>query len=142
MCAQRFCLAFVSGADERRDFNLHVHQHRRLFIHTGFGSGGAESDEFNFCRSVLDPWTLAAHVRSVADLARTDWAAQRRLTAEALPGLPVPAAPWQASHATIGLRSEVAGMGAHNRSVLADFGYDENTVAALQRSGALREQGR
>jgi CoA:oxalate CoA-transferase len=96
-------------------------------------------ENFEALGAVLDPWTLAAHVRSVADLARTDWATQRGLTADALPGLPVPAAPWQATHATIGLRSEVAAMGAHNRSVLADFGYDENTIAALQRSGALRE---
>ena len=96
-------------------------------------------ESFEALDAVLDPWTLAAQVRSVADLARTDWATQRGLTADALPGLPVPAAPWQATHATIGLRSEVAAMGAHNRSVLADFGYDENTIAALQRSGALRE---
>ena len=49
------------------------------------------------------------------------------------------AAPRQATRATIGLRPEVAATGAHNRSVLADFGYDENAIAALQGSGALRE---
>jgi crotonobetainyl-CoA:carnitine CoA-transferase CaiB-like acyl-CoA transferase len=49
------------------------------------------------------------------------------------------AAPWQATRATIGLQPEVTAVGAHNRSVLADFGYDENAITALQRSDALRE---
>jgi crotonobetainyl-CoA:carnitine CoA-transferase CaiB-like acyl-CoA transferase len=46
----------------------------------------------------------------------------------------------QATRATIGLRPEVAATGAHNRSVLADFGYNENAIAAVQGSGASRER--
>jgi crotonobetainyl-CoA:carnitine CoA-transferase CaiB-like acyl-CoA transferase len=49
------------------------------------------------------------------------------------------AAPRQATRATTGRRLEVAPTGAHNRSVLANFGYNENAIATQQRSGALRE---
>jgi crotonobetainyl-CoA:carnitine CoA-transferase CaiB-like acyl-CoA transferase len=50
------------------------------------------------------------------------------------------AAPRQATRATTGLRPEVAATGAHNPSVLADFGYNENAIAAVQGSGASRER--
>ena len=49
------------------------------------------------------------------------------------------AAPRQATRATTGRRLEVAPTGAHNRSVLANFGYDGNAIAVVQGSGALCE---
>jgi crotonobetainyl-CoA:carnitine CoA-transferase CaiB-like acyl-CoA transferase len=82
---------------------------------------------------------LAAQVRSVAELDGTEWAAQRGLTAEVSPGVAVPAAPWRADGVDIGVGARVAGRGADNRCVLADFGYDTDAIAALQRSGAICE---
>src|SRR5262249_26261217 len=46
--------------------------------------------DFAALAAVLGPWMLAAPVRSVAELAGTQWAAYRGLTAEVAPGLPVP----------------------------------------------------
>jgi CoA:oxalate CoA-transferase len=99
----------------------------------------SQFESFEALDAVLDPWILAAHVRSVADLAGTEWAAYRGLVAEVVPGLSVPAAPWRANGSPVGVRLGVANPGADNRSVLAEFGYDENAIAALQESGALRE---
>jgi crotonobetainyl-CoA:carnitine CoA-transferase CaiB-like acyl-CoA transferase len=87
---------------------------------------------------VLGPRVLAAPVRSLSDLSATDWAAYRELTVEVTPGLPVPAAPWQASGATIGVQPTIAALGADNRSVLAACGYRPDEIDALQSSGALR----
>lgn len=92
--------------------------------------------------AVLDEWTLAAHVRSVGDLAATDWAAHRGLTAEVLPGLRVPAAPWRTDGTPVGVHGAVARLGADNRGVLADYGYTAQAIADLERSGALSEPAR
>lgn len=94
---------------------------------------------FEALDAVLNPYMLAAQVRSVAELSSTEWAAQRGLTAQVSPGVAVPVAPWRADGADIGVAGGVAGMGADNRCVLADFGYDDEAIAALRRSGAICE---
>jgi crotonobetainyl-CoA:carnitine CoA-transferase CaiB-like acyl-CoA transferase len=91
--------------------------------------------------AVLGPWMLAAPVRAVAELAGTDWAAHRGLTAEVMPGLPVPAAAWQASGSRIGVQPALSALGADNRSVLAGIGYSTAEIDALHGSGALSGQG-
>jgi CoA:oxalate CoA-transferase len=97
--------------------------------------------DFAALEAVLGPWILAAPVRSVAELASTQWAACRGLTAEVAPGLPVPAAAWQASASNIGVRQEISALGADNRAVLARAGYSAGDIDALHTSGALRRQG-
>jgi crotonobetainyl-CoA:carnitine CoA-transferase CaiB-like acyl-CoA transferase len=97
----------------------------------------SQFDSYEALEAVLDAWTLAAHVRSVGELAATDWAAHRGLTAETLPGLRVPAAPWRADRASIGVQPSVAHTGADNRCVLDDYGYTDEAITALERSGAL-----
>ena len=97
--------------------------------------------DFAALEAVLGPWMLAAPVRSVAELARTQWAAGRGLTAEVAPGLPVPAAAWQASASNIGVRPEISARGADNCAVLARAGYSAGDIDALHTSGALRRQG-
>ena len=75
---------------------------------------------------------LAGPVRSLADLAQSDWAQQRGLIAEVAPGLPVPAAPWQSDGADVGVTGTVAAMGAHNRDVLTEIGgYGAAEIDAL-----------
>ena len=96
--------------------------------------------DFPALEAVLGPWVLAAPVRSLAELADTPWAVHRGLTAEVAPGLPVPAAAWQASASRIGVRPVISGLGADNRSVLAETGYSTGDIDALHESGALRCQ--
>jgi len=84
---------------------------------------------------------MAAPVRSVAELADTQWAACRGLTAEVAPGLPVPAAAWRASGSHVGVRPEISALGGDNRAVLAQAGYSADDIEALHMSGALRRSG-
>jgi crotonobetainyl-CoA:carnitine CoA-transferase CaiB-like acyl-CoA transferase len=98
-------------------------------------------ESFEALEAVLDPWMLVAKVRSTRDLAASDWAGQRQLTEEVRRGLPVPAAPWEASGSTIRVEPFVSAIGGDNRSVLAEAGYDDAEIDALYRSGALREAG-
>lgn len=93
---------------------------------------------FEALEAVLEPWMLAAHVRSVSELSQTDWARQRGLTVEVAPGLPVPAAPWLTDAAEIGAAASVAALGEHNRSVLARFGFSDDDIDALYDKGVLR----
>jgi crotonobetainyl-CoA:carnitine CoA-transferase CaiB-like acyl-CoA transferase len=85
-----------------------------------------------------DPWMLAAQLRSVGELAGTEWALQRGLTAEVRPGLPVPAAPWASDGAEIGTAPWVADRGAHNVEVLAELGLDATQIDTLTAAGVLR----
>ncbi len=88
--------------------------------------------------AVLDPFMLAGPVRSVADLAMSDWAEHRGLTVEVAPGLPVPSAPWQSDGSSVGVAGGVAPMGADNYDVLtAICGYPPSEVEALIAGGAL-----
>jgi CoA:oxalate CoA-transferase len=88
--------------------------------------------------AVLDPAMLAGPVRSVADLASSDWARHRGLTTEVAPGLPVPTAPWQGDGSSVGVAGPVVAMGADNRSVLSAIaGYTTAEIDALIAGGAL-----
>jgi crotonobetainyl-CoA:carnitine CoA-transferase CaiB-like acyl-CoA transferase len=90
-------------------------------------------------RAVEGAPMLVAEVRSIGDLASTEWAGHRSLLAEAGPGLPVPAAPYRASGATVGVRGRAARAGEDNRAVLTELGYSPDDIDALLRAGALRE---
>src|SRR4051812_10154484 len=79
--------------------------------------------DFAALEAVLGPSLLAGHVQSVAELAASEWATHRGLLADVAPGLPVPAAPWQASGSRIGAVPLVSGLGADNLSVLTELGY-------------------
>jgi crotonobetainyl-CoA:carnitine CoA-transferase CaiB-like acyl-CoA transferase len=87
----------------------------------------------------VGPGMFVAEVRSLRDLASTEWARQRGLMTEVAPGLPVPAAPWQSSAATLGARQDVAGYGRDNAAVLAEFlGLGDEDVQHLTATGVLR----
>jgi crotonobetainyl-CoA:carnitine CoA-transferase CaiB-like acyl-CoA transferase len=88
--------------------------------------------------AVLDPGMLAGPVRSVADLASSDWAVHRGLTTEVAPGLMVPTAPWQGDGSSVGVAGPVASMGADSREVLSSIGgYTPAQIDALIAGGAV-----
>ena len=78
----------------------------------------------------------AAELRSIGDLAATDWAAHRELFANVEGGFVVPARP--ARGAGIGTNGHVATRGADNHAVLADvLGYDDSRIDDLTATGVL-----
>ena len=86
----------------------------------------------------LDEWMFSAHVRSIDDLARTEWAEHRGLTVEVAPGVRVPRAPWSSSDSSVGATPSVAERGADNHAVLEGFGIADDEITALEQLGVLR----
>jgi CoA:oxalate CoA-transferase len=90
-------------------------------------------------RALAGPWMLVAEVRTVRELADTEWAQQRELMTEVAPGISVPAAPWQTSGAPIGSPHDIAMYGRDNAAVLGEFlGLGSEDVQQLTASGVLR----
>ena len=80
----------------------------------------------------------AARIRSVSELAATDWAQDRGLIAEIRPGVPVPAKPFAMGDAAVGVTPRSARLGEDTRSVLADdLGLGDDEIAALIHRGAV-----
>ena len=92
-------------------------------------------DEFRRTLEARSPFTTA-ELRSIHDLADTDWAETRGLFAETTTGIPVPAR--SAAGAGIGTGGYVAARGADNRAVLRDvLGLDRAEVQRLTDDGVL-----
>ena len=93
-------------------------------------------------QALAGPSMLVAEVRTVRELAETDWAQQRGLMAEVAAGLPVPAAPWQSSAGMVGAPHDIAAYGRDNADVLAGFlGLGSDDVQQLTAAGVLRSTG-
>jgi crotonobetainyl-CoA:carnitine CoA-transferase CaiB-like acyl-CoA transferase len=93
---------------------------------------------FEALKQVLGPWMLAAPVQSVADLATSEWAAERGLFAEVAPGMQIPAAPWRSNAATIGARP-VGTAGQDGLAVLTEVGgFSLEEARELLGSGLVR----
>jgi crotonobetainyl-CoA:carnitine CoA-transferase CaiB-like acyl-CoA transferase len=89
--------------------------------------------------ALAGPWMLVADVRTMRDLADTEWAQQRELMTEVAPGVSVPAAPWRSSGAPIGAPHDIATYGRDNAALLAEFlGLGNEDVQQLTASGVLR----
>jgi crotonobetainyl-CoA:carnitine CoA-transferase CaiB-like acyl-CoA transferase len=93
--------------------------------------------------ALAGPGVFVAEVRTLRELAESEWAQQRGLMTEVAPGLPVPAAPWQSSAGPVGGPRDVATYGRDNAAVLADFlglGSEDlqELVHELTVSGVLR----
>jgi CoA:oxalate CoA-transferase len=92
--------------------------------------------DFEALERVVATQRLAiGRIRSVPELAETPWAAERRVFAEAVPGLRVPRAPFRSSSdPELGLAGPPPAKGEHNAEVLAPLGVD---VAGLRDRGVL-----
>jgi crotonobetainyl-CoA:carnitine CoA-transferase CaiB-like acyl-CoA transferase len=96
-------------------------------------------DTFEDLEAAAGPLMMAGHVRSLVELAGTEWARERGLFTEVIAGLPVPAAPWRSSDASVGARAIVSALGADSRAVLAECGFGPGEVEKLVACGAVRE---
>jgi crotonobetainyl-CoA:carnitine CoA-transferase CaiB-like acyl-CoA transferase len=89
--------------------------------------------------TALGPGPMVAQVRSLPELAATEWALHRELMREVSPGNAVPAAAWKSDSSEVGASPIVRPMGADNRSVLAEAGFTDAEVDVLFRVGALQD---
>ena len=96
-------------------------------------------DTFEALYERVDPQRIAVGVvRSVSDLAATDWAQERGLVAEPEPGLRFPRVPYRSSSGEVGATSRGPKRGEHNESGLRELdGIDDDTLDALRARGAL-----
>jgi crotonobetainyl-CoA:carnitine CoA-transferase CaiB-like acyl-CoA transferase len=84
---------------------------------------------------------MAGRVRSVSELAETEWAARRGLFSEIEPGTRVTTAPFRSRHADIGVRGPAPARGEHTRAVLAELlDLSPADLEALQRDGVIEQQ--
>ena len=88
---------------------------------------------------------MAAEVRTVAELAETDWASERGAFVDAAGGeaavpITLPQSPWRFADADAGAPPGVVvgDRGQHNREVLADLaGLDDAAIDALEADGVI-----
>jgi crotonobetainyl-CoA:carnitine CoA-transferase CaiB-like acyl-CoA transferase len=88
---------------------------------------------------------MVADVRTVPELAASDWAAERGAFVVVPVGggeeVVVPQAPWRFSHADSGVVPTVGFRGEHNREVLRDLlGLTDERVDALTADGVLSDR--
>jgi len=77
-------------------------------------------------------------VRSMGELADSEWAQARALLSEPAPGLRVPRAPWRSDRAPIGSRAGLVHRGENNREVMKSWlDMDDETCAQAEAQGAL-----
>jgi crotonobetainyl-CoA:carnitine CoA-transferase CaiB-like acyl-CoA transferase len=75
-------------------------------------------------------------VRSVSELADTDWAAERGAVTDVSDRsggtIRIPSSPWRFSDADAGVRRDPAWRGEHNREVLRELGYTDDEIDRLE----------
>jgi crotonobetainyl-CoA:carnitine CoA-transferase CaiB-like acyl-CoA transferase len=80
-------------------------------------------------------------VRSLSELAETEWAAERGAVTEVSDRsggtIQLPSSPWRFSDADAGIRRDPAWRGEHNREVLAEAGFSDAEIDALESGGVL-----
>ncbi|MBJ7283315.1 MAG: CoA transferase, partial [Acidimicrobiia bacterium] len=84
-------------------------------------------------------------VRSIGDVADTQWARERGAIAEVDDRrggtVRIPQAPWRFSDAETGVRGVPAWRGEHNREVLQEFlGLNDDAIEQLKADGTLSER--
>jgi len=87
----------------------------------------------------VDPHRIAIGViRTVAELARTEWAEDRGLVFEPVEGLRLPRVPYRSTRGEIGAWSRAPRRGEHNREAFARLlGLDDAALDRLEERGAL-----
>ena len=103
----------------------------------------AEVPDFATLESRMETFGfLVAEVRSVAELADTEWATERGAFAEVEPGARVTAAPFRSRQATIGVGGPAPRFAEHTRTVLAErLGLDDAALDALESDGVIARRG-
>ena len=108
-----------------------------------FARGFGSFEEF---QARVDPHRIAVGViRSVSELAETEWAQERGLVREPLPGLRIPRLPFRSSRGEIGASGRGPKRGEHNEEVLQRLlGLGEDDLRELRDRGAIlsAEDGR
>ncbi len=96
-------------------------------------------DSFEALHACVDPHRIAVGVvRSVSDLAETDWAKERRLVSEPIAGLRIPRVPYRSTSGEIGVGTRPPMRGEHNRETFVRLaGLDDAAVDRLFARGAL-----
>jgi len=96
-------------------------------------------DSFDAFHTAVDPHRIAIGVvRTVSELAETEWAQQRELVSEPIEGLRFPRTPYRSTRSQIGARGRAPQRGEHNREVFAHWlGLTEAELALLEQRGAL-----
>jgi len=83
-------------------------------------------------------------VRSVSELAATDWAVEREaitVVSDRSGGtIHIPSSPWRFSDADAGVRREPAWRGEHNREVLLEAGFTDVEIDRLEADGVLSQR--
>ena len=101
----------------------------------GFDSMAAVEEAFGRARLPVGV------VRTVAEVAASDWAAHRGAIAEVSDrndgSIRIPDAPWRFSDAHAGVAGDPAFRGEHNREVLAELGLAEDEIDRLEATGVL-----
>ena len=97
-------------------------------------------DSFDDLHDCVDPQRIAVRiVRSVRDLAATDWATERELVTEVSPGMLLPRLPYRSPDVDLGAKGRGPRRGEHNREVFGRLaGVDSARLDAMEARGALR----
>jgi len=97
-------------------------------------------DSFDALHTSVDPHRIAIGiVRSVSELAATDWAIERRLIAEPIPGLHLPRVPYRSTSGEIGAVAPPPSRGEHNREILTRLtDMDDASIDRLEERGAIQ----
>jgi crotonobetainyl-CoA:carnitine CoA-transferase CaiB-like acyl-CoA transferase len=115
-----------------------IREQNRAELEAVITDWAATFDSFDEFRRTLEGGTpfTTAELRSIDELAGTDWAKHRQLFATTDSGIPIPARP--ATGAGIGTTGRVARRGADNAAVMADvLGMNDAAVRALVDAGVL-----
>jgi CoA:oxalate CoA-transferase len=96
-------------------------------------------ESFDALHRSVDPHRIAVGVvRSVTELAETEWAKERGLVAEPAPGMRFPRVPYRSSRGEIGATGAAPRRGEHNRETLQRLlGLSDETLTALEERGSL-----
>ena len=96
-------------------------------------------DSFAALQECVDPHRIAVGVlRTVSELAETEWAQERGLVAEPIPGMRIPRLPFRSSRGEIGAAGRGPVRGEHNDDVLRRLlGVDDATLQELRERGAI-----
>ncbi|MEE9282411.1 MAG: CoA transferase [Myxococcota bacterium] len=94
-------------------------------------------DDVGKLERALEPFDMPlGEVRSIQEMARTDWAEEREVFARTEEGIEIPRSPWRSSSSEIGTSARVSRRGADNRAVLSELLPDAE-ILRLEREGVL-----